>query len=306
VVEADESDGSFLRFGAEAVIVTNVEEDHLDFHGDLAGLETAFDRFVSGAPGPRVLCADDPGAAALAVRTGREACVTYGTDGAADYRIVDLVEGRSGSRFTVVHHGAALASFELHVPGRHNARNAAAVVAMAHQLGVPADAAVRGLAAFGGVRRRFERRGEVGGITFVDDYAHLPTEVAATVQTAAAGGWARVVAVFQPHRYTRTAALADRFDTVFDGADLVVVTGIYAAGQAPIRDVSGRRVADAVRRARPALPVYYAESREEVIARLRDLLQPGDLCLTLNAGDLTTLPDELRPILAGRGSPDGR
>ncbi len=164
--------------------------------------------------------------------------------------------------------------------------------------GAPFAAAERALARFAGVARRFEFRGECAGVTFVDDYAHLPTEVRATLAAARDGGWSRVVAVFQPHRYTRTAELWARFGEAFGDADLVVVTDVYGAGEPPAPGVSGRLVADAVRRARPGLPVHYVPGRGDLAAAVAELLLPGDLCCTLGAGDLTSLADELTAVLA--------
>jgi UDP-N-acetylmuramate--alanine ligase len=179
------------------------------------------------------------------------------------------------------------------VPGLHNARNAALAAVAALKVGAPFAAAESALARFAGVTRRFEFRGEVNGVTFVDDYAHLPTEVRAARATAKAGGWSRVVAVFQPHRFTRTAALAPQFGPAFADADQLVVTDIYSAGERPVPGVSGRLVADAVREQDPRLPVTYAPTWEELRRAVAAVLAPGDLCLTLGAGDLTALPDEL-------------
>ena len=159
--------------------------------------------------------------------------------------------------------------------------------------GAPFEAAQAALARFAGVTRRFEFRGEARGVTFVDDYAHLPTEVRAALATAQSGGWSRVVAVFQPHRFSRTAALATQFGTAFADADVLVVTDVYSAGERPVPGVSGRLVADAVRAQDPRLPVTYAPGWEELRQAVGAVLQPGDLCLTLGAGDLTTLPDDL-------------
>ena len=291
-VEADESDSSFLRFGAEAVIVTNIEPDHLDFHGSMANLEAAFDRFVAEASGPRVVCADDEGVVALIDRV-RVPVTTYGFNADAHYRITDHIDDRLGSAFTVVSAAGLSFRVRLQVPGMHNVRNATAVLAMAIELGVDPEVAVASLASFAGTGRRFEQRGSANGVTFVDDYAHLPSEVAANVGAAANAGWTRVVAVFQPHRYTRVRDVGGDFATSFDGADVVVITGLYPAGQVPIPGITGRTVFDAVRAARPGLDLRYAETRPELVALLRGLLQDGDLCLTMNAGDLTTLPDEM-------------
>ena len=292
-VEADESDGSFLRFGAEAVIVANIEADHLDFHGTMTDLEAAFDRFVEQAIGPRVVCLDDAGTAALAARV-RVPVTTYGLAATADYRITDHVDERLGSSFAVLTPVGERVAVRLQLPGLHVVRNATAVLAMATQLGIDPAVTVASLARFTGTGRRFERRGTVNGVDFVDDYAHLPTEVAANVVAAANAGWTRVVAVFQPHRYTRVRDVGADFATSFDGADVVVITGLYPAGQEPIPGISGRTVFDAIRTARPELDLHYAESRPELVALLGTLLCSGDLCLTMNAGDLTTLPDEMR------------
>jgi UDP-N-acetylmuramate--alanine ligase len=294
VVEADESDGTFIELGAEGVIVTNLEADHLDHWGTFDALRAAFCRFVADASGPRVLCADDPGSATIAAEVA--GCVTYGTDPGADHRITEVVSSRDGVRFR-------FANREVFVPepGVHNARNAAAVLAMCAELGLDLDAAVASLGDFAGVGRRFERRGELGGITFVDSYDHLPTEVAAVLAAARAGGWDRIVCVFQPHRYTRTAALWRDFADAFVDADLVVVTDIYAAGQLPIEGVTGKLIVDAVLDAHPRTRLAWLPRRGDVRSWLLHELRAGDLCLTLGAGDLTTLPDDLLGTLA-RGS----
>jgi UDP-N-acetylmuramate--alanine ligase len=204
-----------------------------------------------------------------------------------------LTHGRSSIGFDLAGPDGPLGRLEVPVPGVHNAHNAAVAAVAAMLAGAPFAAAAAALARFAGVPRRFEFRGEVGGVTFVDDYAHLPTEVRAALAAARNGGWRRVVAVFQPHRYTRTAALADSFGTAFVDADLVVVTDVYSAGEPPVPGVSGRLVADAVRAADPRLPVVYAPAWEQLRDAVAETLQPGDLCLTLGAGDLTALPDVL-------------
>jgi UDP-N-acetylmuramate--alanine ligase len=179
------------------------------------------------------------------------------------------------------------------VPGLHNARNAALAAVAALRIGVAFDDVSVALARFAGVSRRFEFRGEANGVTFVDDYAHLPFAVRAALATARTGGWSRIVAVFQPHRYTRTAELAQEFGTAFELADALVVTDVYSAGERPIPGVSGRLVADAVRAQDPERGVIYAPGWEELRRTVAEMLRPGDLCLTLGAGDLTKLPDQL-------------
>jgi UDP-N-acetylmuramate--alanine ligase len=287
VVEADESDGTFLELAPEAALVTNVEPDHLDHYGAFDALVTAFERFLEEAPGARVVCADDVVASSLAARLGT---TTYGWNDGATYQIRDYEGGRQGSTFAL-HHEAELGVLELPVPGRHNALNAAGAAAMALEIGVPFDAVARALRGFGGVARRFQFRGEVDGVTLVDDYAHLPTEVAAALRAAREGEWRRVVAVFQPHRYTRTAALWRDFADAFVDADVIVLTDVYAAGEAPQPGVSGRLLLRAVLDAHPSASVTYLPRHADVVAHTLRLARDGDVVLTLGAGDLTTAPD---------------
>ncbi|MBI2708293.1 MAG: UDP-N-acetylmuramate--L-alanine ligase [Actinobacteria bacterium] len=303
VVEADESDGTFLEIAAERVVVTNVEADHLDFFGDLAAVEAAFDRFLGEAPGPNVACADDPCAARLAARHG---AATYGTAEGADYRIVVASTGREGSAFTVRHGGDVIAEVVLPVPGLHNVRNATAALVAGHLVGAPIDAAVRALARYAGVARRYEQRGSAAGVTFVDDYAHNPGKVRAVVDTACRTGFDRVVVVFQPHRYSRTAALWRDFGDSFVGADLVVVTDVYGAGEAPQPGVTGKLVVDAVLSSHPWSRVAWLPHHDDVLGYLSAELRPGDLCLTLGAGDITAWPDEIMARLRHRSAAAGR
>jgi UDP-N-acetylmuramate--alanine ligase len=298
VVEADESDGTFLELAPEAAIVTNVEPDHLDHYGGFPALVAAFERFLAAVPGTRMVCADDPIAARLAAAA--PGVRTYGWD-SDDYRVEAYDGGRAGSRFQLSRDGAPLGVLELPVPGRHNALNAAGAAALALELGVPFDAIARALRGFGGVARRFQFRGEVDGVTLIDDYAHLPTEVAATLRAAQEGGWQRVVAVFQPHRYTRTARLWRDFADAFVDADALVLTDVYSAGESPQPGVSGRLVLRAVLDAHPDQPLTYLPRRADIVDHALALARPGDVLLTLGAGDLTTVPDEwLRTSEAAR------
>jgi UDP-N-acetylmuramate--alanine ligase len=326
VVEADESDGTFLELGAEAVIVTSVEADHLDHYGDFAGLQAAFERFLIAAPGPQVICADGSVASELARRLADSGGnpTTYGSQVAAtgdhpstgvdpstgtpaivihvaggDHLTIGHlavgrdVDGRGRTSFELVRNGVGLGTVELAVPGYHNAQNATAALALSLALGVSFAVGSQALAGFRGVARRFERRGERDGVTYVDDYGHLPGEVSATIAAALAGGWERIVAVFQPHRYSRTATLWRDFADAFEGADVLVVTDVYPSGETPVPGITGALIADAVASAHPGQDVRYVATRPELVAALRSELRPGDLCLTLGAGDLTTLPDEM-------------
>jgi UDP-N-acetylmuramate--alanine ligase len=315
VVEADESDGTFLELGAEAVVVTSVEADHLDFYGDVEKLREAFVRFAAAAPGPRVVCADEPGAMALATGLGAPRwpagasaapgqIMTYGTAPSALIRIEDVALGAAGAAFSLRSAGRRLTTVWLRVPGLHNVRNATAALVMAQALGVPWASGAAALRGYRGVARRFERRGERDGVTFVDDYGHLPGEVA-SVLAAATGRWDRIIAVFQPHRYSRTEALWPDFANAFRGADVVLVTDVYPAGEPPRPAVTGRLIADAVGDAHPDLDVRYTPTLDDAATELRRILQPGDLCLTLGAGDLTTLPNRFLGSSGGRSGSGG-
>jgi UDP-N-acetylmuramate--alanine ligase len=294
VIEADESDGTFLELPRLAAVVTSVEPDHLEHYGSFEALRDAFARYLAETPGPRVVCADDPLAAELGRQVG---AVTYGTDEQADYRMVDLEAGRGGTSFTLEHDGRALGRISLPVAGDYNARNATAAAVMGLQLGVDFEAARAALGRFAGVARRLEHRGEVGGVTFIDDYAHLPTEVDDVLGAARQGRWDRIVCVFQPHRYSRTAALWPDFADVFGAADVLAVTDIYPAGEAPRPGVTGQLVAQAVLDAHPWRRLAYLPHHSDVIEYLGRELRPGDLCLTLGAGDLTSVPGEVQERL---------
>jgi UDP-N-acetylmuramate--alanine ligase len=291
VVEADESDGTFLELAPHDAVVTSVLPDHLDHYGGFDALVAAFDDFVARVPGVTALCADDEVAAAIAARAPSRV-VTYGFDAAADYRLDAYDGGRAGAEFTLVARGVPLGVVQLPVPGRHNALNAAGAAAIALELGVPVDAVTTALGGFAGVARRFQFRGERDGVTYVDDYAHLPSDVDAMIRAAREGGWNRVVAVFQPHRYSRTAALWRDFADAFTGADALVLTDVYPAGEQPQPGVSGRLVLKAVLDAHPDLDVTYLPRRADLVAHVPRLARRGDVVLTLGAGDLTTAPDE--------------
>jgi UDP-N-acetylmuramate--alanine ligase len=296
VIEADESDGTFLELGAEAAIVTSIEADHLGHYGGLDALEEAFATFARAVDGALVLCVDDAVTARLADDLRGEGThghlVTYGTAPGADVRIDGYVGTATGSRWTLVHRDEQLGEIELATPGKHNAVNAAGAAAMALEIGVPFRAVRDGLASFGGLSRRFEYRGERRGVTFVDDYAHLPGEVSAMVDAAHEGAWSRVVVVFQPHRYSRTAELWRDFADAFVGADLLVLTDVYGFNEPVIEGVSGHLLVRAVLDAHPDQAVVYLPARADLLVHVPKLARPGDLVLTLGAGDLTTLPDE--------------
>jgi UDP-N-acetylmuramate--alanine ligase len=300
VLEADESDGSFVVYAPHVAVVTNVQADHLDHYGSFAGVQAGFAQFAATIRpgGVLVACADDPGSAALAAATaeGGTRVVTYGESSGADVRLLDVAPSSSGTSFELVHHGRRTGRVSLRVPGRHNAVNATAAIAAAVEVGLSIGEAVAGVEAFTGTRRRFEPRGRAGGVRVFDDYAHNPSKVAAAVATGRqAAGSGRLVVVFQPHLFSRTSDFAGAFGEALGGADEVVVMDVYAAREDPVPGVSGALVADAVPLAadKVAFVPSWAETGPEVVRRLRD----GDVLLTIGAGDITILPDEVLTLL---------
>lgn len=302
VVEADESDGTFLELGHTVGLVTNVEPDHLEYYGDEANMRAAFAEFIS-ASRVAVVCADDAGASELAVSSN---VVTYGASEHATYRMADIERSSEATTFDLYRASFLLGRLRVPMPGLHNARNATGATAAAMEMGLPFRAAQAGLANFGGVGRRFDPRGSAAGVTFVDDYAHLPTEVMAALDAAVDTRHERVVAVFQPHRFSRTEALWEEFEGVFDAADLLILTDIYAAGEKPRPGVTGSLIVEAVERREGHPPIVYHADRASLAQEVVRHLRPGDICLTLGAGDLVELPDEAQALLAtDRGPIDG-
>jgi len=304
VAEADESDGSLLWLAPEIAVINNVEADHLDYYRDEQEIRETFVAFAHNLPetgGTVILGVDDPGIASLRERIARTT-VTFGTDPAADWSGEVLERGPSGQRVLVRHHGEAVGELMLGVPGAHNVRNALAALATSSLVGVPFDVAAEELAAFGGVQRRFQLRGSVGGVTVIDDYAHHPTEVRVTLEAAREQGWARVIAVFQPHRYSRTQLLGRDLGAALADADLAVITDVYGAGEQPVPGVTGKSLVDGLLAARPRARVAYLPKRGEVAGFVAGRVDPGDLVLTIGAGDITMLADEVLQALTERAA----
>jgi UDP-N-acetylmuramate--alanine ligase len=308
VVEADESDGSFLMFAPDAAVVTSVEADHLDNYGTLAAIEAAFAAFAGKISdgGLLLACADDPGARALAgtVRPGVTA-LTYGTAAGASYRVSDITARGMSTLLTVtggpgtVLAGAGPVQLEIAVPGRHNALNAAAAFGLTVQVGVAVADVVAGLAAYRGARRRMELKGEADGVQVIDSYAHHPTELAADLAAArdiATGG--RVIAIFQPHLFSRTRLFATQFGAALGQADEVLVLDVYAAREDPEPGVTGRLIADAV----PGGAAVFLPDRAAIPAAVAGLAKPGDLVLTMGAGDVTQLGPQIIAALKDRAA----
>ncbi len=289
IAEADESDGSFLCLLPRISIVTNVDADHLDYYKDLDEIRDSFVHFMNSVPfyGLNVVCGDDPGVQSILSRV-RRPVLTYGFGRDNELR-AEIITCEAGSCFNVYRGVEFWGEVSLTHPGRHNVLNALAAIGVAMEAGVPRKDIIHGLGAFGGVGRRFERKGEKNGVLVVDDYGHHPTEIAATLETARlCHPDKRLVVAFQPHRFTRTKALFGDFSTVFAGVDLLLLTEIYPASESPIPGVSGQSLAQAIRQV-TSTPVRFFEDFGSMQAALGEILQPGDLFLTLGAGSIWTV-----------------
>jgi len=303
VAEADESDRSFLKLSPTIAVVTNIDHEHMEAYGSFDRIVEAFRDFADRVPfyGAVVACLDDPPVAELLPRLTRRT-ITYGFAAGADVRGLDpITDGQSGRcriEYSAVGVPPGEGELALPVPGRHNLQNALAAVAVGLELGVPIDEITRALGEFRGAERRYQTRGTVNGITIVDDYGHHPTEIAAVLRAASEGRPGRLVAVFQPHRYTRTRDLLDRFGPALSFADVVVLTDIYAAGEAAIPDISIDTLAAAID---PSVREMHVVRRiEDLPVVVSDLARPGDLIITLGAGSIGTVGDRILAMLQSR------
>lgn len=286
VAESDESDGSFLLLSPVVAVITNIDREHLDHYASLAEIEDAFVRFANKVPfyGCAVVCIDDANVRLAMPRIHRRT-VTYGFDAAAALRIADLRKDKLSSRFRLLSGDNEFGMFELNVPGIHNVLNAAAAIAVAKELGVPADVISAGLAKYSGVERRFQKRGEAAGVTVIDDYGHHPTEIRATLAAARQCGFAKVHVVFQPHRYTRTKHLLEEFAVSFQDADTVQILDIYAASENPIEGVSSEILAARMRECgHPG--AYHAATAGAAVDAVVALAGADDAVITLGAGNV--------------------
>ncbi|MDH3445958.1 MAG: UDP-N-acetylmuramate--L-alanine ligase, partial [Deltaproteobacteria bacterium] len=293
VAEADESDGSFLVLAPTIAVVTNIDREHLDFHQTMERLNESFLNFVNRIPfyGLAVLCLDNANVQALLPKV-KKRCVTYGLSAQADYSAREIKMSDAGVEFAVIHQGQPLGTLRLRLLGRHSATNALAVVAVAQELEVPFARIAEALAEFSGIHRRFEVKGEAAGVLVLDDYGHHPTEVRATV-SAIRDSWKRpLTVIFQPHRFSRTQDLFEDFVTAFDGADRLLLTDIYAAGEDAIAGVSSEALYQAIKKHR-RLEVTYVPANDAIAAQLKDTLKEGDIVLTLGAGDVYKVGEAL-------------
>ncbi|MBZ5526513.1 MAG: UDP-N-acetylmuramate--L-alanine ligase [Acidobacteriia bacterium] len=303
VVEADESDRSFLLLAPVVAVVTTIDREHLDQYASLEDIQQAFVEFVNRVPfyGAAILCLDEPNVQAIIPHVKRP-IITYGTSSQADLVITETEMKGLGSEFRLTYKGDDLGKFRLATPpGMHNVRNAAAAAAVALYLNVPAELIREGLEKFSGVGRRFDVKGVANEITVIDDYGHHPAEIRATLEAARGCGFSRILALFQPHRYTRTQHLWDEFCRAFNQADVVVLTDIYAASEAPIAGVTSEALAAAIRGAGHKNVVYCA-SMQEGIERLLREARPGDALLTIGAGSVSRAGSELAQLLAAQYS----
>ena len=307
VVEADESDGTFLKLPSDVVIVTNIDPEHLDHFKTFEAIQEAFRQFIENVPfyGFAVMCTDHPVVQSLVGKIEDRRIVTYGLNPQADVQLTDLVPMGGGSKFKVVirdrNSGSMheISDLMLPMPGRHNASNATAAIAVAHELGVSDDVIRKALAGFGGVKRRFTKTGDWNGVTVIDDYGHHPVEIAAVLKAARESVHGKVIAVVQPHRYTRLQSLFEEFCTCFNDADAVVVADVYPAGEAPIPGVDRDHFVAGLRSHghREVVPL---QGPGELAKTIHGLAKRGDLVVCLGAGNITqwayALPGELKAL----------
>lgn len=305
VVEADESDGTFVKLPSTIAVVTNMDPEHLDHYGDFDALRDAFRTFIENVPfyGCAVLCIDHPEVQAMIGQIEDRRIITYGESPQADVRAVDIKFAESGAAFSVVFQTDegedVLKDVRLPMPGDHNVLNALAGITVAREMGMELQDIRKGLASFEGVKRRFTKTGTTCGVTVIDDYGHHPVEIAAVLKAARGASTGKVIAVVQPHRYSRLKELFDEFCTCFNDADTVIVSDVYAAGEAPLKDINQTALIDGLR-AHGHKHVLPLEEPSALAGIIRQVTEPGDMVICLGAGTITNwanaLPDELKAL----------
>lgn len=294
VAEADESDGSFLKFYPHIAVVTNIEDDHMDHYGSMENIIKAFIQFVQNLDkenGLAVLCFDNENIRNIAPQLDRR-YISYALEHEADYTAADIVADGPQTTFTVVYKGEKLGVVTLNIPGRHNVLNALATIAVCHKLGLSIEAIAAGFAVFTGTKRRFQTKFRNDDVWIVDDYAHHPTEIQTTIKAARQTNPKRLVVAFQPHRYTRTQLLRKEFGSCFKGTDVLILTDIYAASEEPIPGISGRTIVDEVK-AQTGVDAVYIEKLADIAPWLEQNRRKGDLIITMGAGNIYTVGETL-------------
>lgn len=303
IAEADESDGSFLKFQSSFAVVTNIEDDHLDHYGTVENIKKAFVEFISHINDPdgcAILCVDSQGVRDILPRVTKPV-ITYGLSEDAEYRALNKRYDKNHMVFDVLHHGKMLGSISLQIPGAHNVRDALAAVVTGLVCGIPFKTIARALADFVGVKRRFETKAYVKDVWILDDYAHHPTEIEATLRAAKEIGGHRVVCAFQPHRYSRTKLLQQEFAEAFADADTLYFTDIYSAGEAPIEGVDGMLLPRLVKAHSPDMDVRYEASLDDLVEALYQEARPGDMIFTMGAGSIYRAGERLVQLIREKG-----
>lgn len=293
VVEADEFDRSFLSLSPTIAVITNMEREHLDIYSDLDDIKRAFIEFANKVPfyGFVALCLDEPSLIDILPHL-KKRVLSFGSTPQCDVRAIDVTFTEQTAKFTVLQHGEVLGEITVGVPGEHNVKNALAAITVGLEIGVPFQAIARALARFTGVYRRFEIKGEAGDVMVIDDYAHHPTEVKATLDAIRRGWRRRVVAIFQPHTYSRTRDFHEEFGKSFFNADLVIITDVYPARERPIQGINGELVARSATGFGHRNVIYVAD-KKDLAAKALELIQPGDIVVTMGAGDIWKTADEI-------------
>ena len=308
IAEADESDGSFLKFKNYITVVTNIEDDHLDHYGSVENIRKAFAEFVnhiSYDDGAAFLCLDSEGVRAILPSIHKKV-FTFGLNEKADLRAVNPRYENRILCYEAVKGGKVLGTVRLQVPGLHNVRDSLGALAASLYCGIPFEKAAAAISHFHGVKRRFETKLRTEDLWIVDDYAHHPTEIKATLKAARESGNHRILCAFQPHRYSRTKLLKDEFAEAFDDADVLFFTDIYAASEEKIPGVDGHLIPDAVRARLPHKDIRYVDKLEDVAGALYDCIRPGDMVITMGAGSITGVSEKLIALLKEKGMPSDK
>lgn len=303
IAEADESDGSFLKFSTYMAVVTNIEDDHLDHYGTVENIQNAFAEFISHISyedGVAILCTDSEGVRTILPKIKKH-IITYGLNEEAEYQAIHKRYENKHMFFDVVHKGTLLGTIELQIPGTHNIRDALGAVIAGLYCGIPFETIQKALASFVGVKRRFETKSRDNGLWVVDDYAHHPTEIEATLRAARETGDHRIICAFQPHRYSRTQLLQQEFAEAFDDADVLFFTDIYAASEEPIPGIDGHLIPSLVQKRNPHQEIHYVENVQQMAQALYDFVQPGDMIITMGAGSIFRAGEELIQLVKEKG-----